>query len=234
MAKTPDLFGAPGTVVPTRDGYDRWAPIYDGEDNALVALESLHFASFLGDVRGLRVADIGCGTGRQTLALAAAGALTVGLDFSAGMLAHALTKPRPETVLFVRHDVTKRLPFADATLDAVVSCLVLEHVDDLVGVYREMHRVVRPGGFALVSNLHPAMMLRGVDARFTDPQTGEKLRPEGAAHSIANYINAALVAGFRLERMGEYTVDDTLIAVSPRADRYRHWPLLLLLRFSRP
>ena len=50
-------------VVPTRAGYDRWAEFYDGEDNPLVLLENTHIGPLAGEVAGLAVADIGCGTG---------------------------------------------------------------------------------------------------------------------------------------------------------------------------
>ena len=42
-------------VVPTRDGYDRWSDVYDGDGNPLVLLEEPHVARLLGDVRGLSV-----------------------------------------------------------------------------------------------------------------------------------------------------------------------------------
>src|SRR4029450_1175643 len=88
-------------VVPTREGYDLWAQIYDDEDNQLIAVETIQFRSLLGDVRGLTVADIGCGTGRHALAMAEAGATVIGVDFSMGMLAKAKAKPGAGTVHFL-------------------------------------------------------------------------------------------------------------------------------------
>ena len=74
-------------VVPTEAGYDRWAEFYDGDDNPLVLLEEEHIGPLLGDVAGLDVADVGCGTGRHTLRLAAADARVTAVDFSAVGLA---------------------------------------------------------------------------------------------------------------------------------------------------
>src|SRR5947208_2933976 len=73
---------SPDTVeeVPTRIGYDRWAVVYDGEDNPLVLLEEQHLGALVGDVAGLDVADIGCGTGRHALRLATAGARVTAPD----------------------------------------------------------------------------------------------------------------------------------------------------------
>lgn len=67
--------------LPVRDGYDRWAEIYDDEDNPLILIEEPEVEALLGPVRGLRIADIGCGTGRHALRLAADGAIVTGVDF---------------------------------------------------------------------------------------------------------------------------------------------------------
>ena len=51
------------TNLPTQAGYDRWAAIYDHDANPLQALEGPRVRELLGDVRGLTVLDLGCGTG---------------------------------------------------------------------------------------------------------------------------------------------------------------------------
>jgi malonyl-CoA O-methyltransferase len=220
-------------VVPTREGYDRWSRIYDEEDNPLIALEAALFPELLGDVRGLRIADLGCGTGRQALAMARAGAQVVAADFSEGMLAKARAKRGTAAVRFLRHDITRGLPFADGAFDRVTCCLVLEHVVDLEPLMREAARVCRADGRILVSELHPAMRLLDVQAQFTDPSTGMKTRPAAAAHCISDYVLAAERAGLSVERMSEHAVDEELVTRSPRAAKYLGWPLLLLLRLRR-
>ena len=54
----------------------------------------------LGDVRGLAVLDLGCGTGRHALWLAEAGATVTAVDFSEGMLSEARRKPGAAAVRF--------------------------------------------------------------------------------------------------------------------------------------
>jgi malonyl-CoA O-methyltransferase len=167
-------------------GYDRWAEIYDHDDNPLQALEEPLIRAAIGDVAGLRVLDLGCGTGRHALWLAAGGASVTAIDFSAGMLAEARRKPAADAVRFVVHDLHQRLPFADASFDLVVSGLVLEHLHRLDGFFAEAHRVLRAPGRAVVSAMHPAMFLRGAQARFTDPVSGEKVQPGSVPHQISD------------------------------------------------
>src|SRR5262245_8338400 len=97
--------------LPTREGYDRWAAIYDVEQNPLVVLEEPHVDQLMGDVRGLKVIDVGCGTGRHALRLAAQGAHVTAVDFSGEMLAKARAKQAAAAVRFVQHDLSHRLPF---------------------------------------------------------------------------------------------------------------------------
>jgi malonyl-CoA O-methyltransferase len=223
---------APRLELPTRDGYDRWAATYDTDGNPLVALEEPLFDQLLGDVRGLSILDVGCGTGRHAIRLAAAGALVHAIDFSPAMLAQARAKPGSERVTFHNHDLSTPLPFADQSFDRVVSGLVLEHIPDLSGFFREMRRVCRPGGYAVVSAMHPAMMLRGVQARFHDPATGAEIRPASHPHQISDFIMAAVQAAFTPEHLSEHAVDESLAHRLQRARRYVGWPMLVLMRLS--
>src|SRR3982750_2140936 len=131
-----------GPNPPARDGYDRWASVYDHDANPLQGLEEPHVRELAGDVRGLAVLDLGCGTGRHSLWLAAAGATVTAVDFSAGVLPEARKKPGADAVRWLAHDLHRRLPFADGTFDLVVSGLVLEHLAELDGFFAETRRVL--------------------------------------------------------------------------------------------
>jgi malonyl-CoA O-methyltransferase len=219
-------------ILPTREGYDRWAEIYDEEDNPLIRLEERFLPAVLGDVRGLDVVDLGCGTGRHAVAAAAAGARVTAVDFSDAMLARARAKPGAESVRFVVHDLQRPLPFGGGAFDVALSCLVLEHLADLDAFFGEVRRVCRPGGRAVLTAMHPAMMLRGITARFADPATGRDVRPRSYPNQISDYVMAATRAGWRLAHLGEHAVDEELAATTPRAQRYLGWPLLLVMRLT--
>lgn len=221
-------------LADVRAGYDRWAAVYDHDANPLQALEGPLVRSAVGDPAGLVALDLGCGTGRHALWLADHGATVTAVDFSEGMLAAARRKPGADAVRFVVHDLATPLPFADGAFDLVVSGLVLEHLDDLASFFGEARRVVRPGGRAVVSAMHPAMFLRDAWARFTDPASGEKVSPGSVPHSVAAFVMAAVRAGFRLADVSEHAPDDALAARVPRAAKYVGWPMLVVLRLGVP
>ena len=220
----------PIVEVSTQEGYDRWAEIYDGEDNPLITLETNHLYELLDEVPGLEVLDVGCGTGRHSLELAKAGASVTAVDFSTGMLKKARAKDEDGRIMFRLQDIQARLEFADAVFDRVICCLVLDHIEKLGGLFSEMRRVCRADGRVVISVMHPAIMLTGAKARFTDPETGVVTYPESVPNQVSDYVMAAVKAGFTLEHISEHRVDEDLIAKSERAGRYLGWPLLLLLK----
>jgi ubiquinone/menaquinone biosynthesis C-methylase UbiE len=212
-----------------RSGYDRWSEVYDHDLNPLVALEEPVVHETIGDVKGLAVLDLGCGTGRHSLWLARAGATVTAVDFSEGMLNEARRKHGASAVRFVTHDLHLPLPFEAAAFDRIVSGLVLEHLHDLEFVFREARRVLKLGGRAVVSAMHPSMFLRGAFARFTDPRTGESVSPGSLAHSLGDFVMTAVRAGFALEAVTERAPDAAFAARYPRAERYVDWPMLVVL-----
>lgn len=221
---------APSADLPTREGYDRWASCYDTDGNPLIALEKPLVDHLLGEVRGLAVLDVGCGTGRHAIRMASAGAVVQALDFSPGMMDQARRKPGAANVSFQVHDLSEPLPFPAGTFDRVVCGLVIDHIADLEGLFREMLRVCRPAGCVVVSVMHPAMMLRGVQARFRDPESGQEIRPVSHPHQLSDYVLAAVKAGCVLDHLSEHVVDEALANRLERARRYLGWPMLFLMR----
>ena len=216
-------------LAAVRTGYDRWAAVYDHDANPLQALEGPVVRAAVGDPGGLTALDLGCGTGRHALWLAGSGAEVTAVDFSAGMLAAARAKPGADRVRWVVHDLHEPLPFPADTFDLVVSGLVLEHLRELPPVFAEARRVLRPGGRAVVSAMHPAQFLRGTQARFTDPGSGEVVQPGSVPHPVSGFVMAALRAGFRLADVTEHAPDAALAERLPRAAKYVGWPMLVVL-----
>jgi 2-polyprenyl-6-hydroxyphenyl methylase/3-demethylubiquinone-9 3-methyltransferase len=107
----------------------------------------------LGPVRGKRILDLGCGKGRFGQALQAQGALVVGLDLSAAMLAGATGVHRVRAT-------ARRLPFGPWTFDGIIAVEVFEHLDarsqDLV--LEEAMRALRPSGVLAIVDKNVASL----------------------------------------------------------------------------
>lgn len=91
------------------------------------------------------VLEVGCGTGLLLKAIAPVARSAVGLDLSRGMLNHARARG-----LNVVEGTATALPFADGAFDAVYSFKVLAHVEDIGQATREIARVLRPQGRAIL------------------------------------------------------------------------------------
>jgi demethylmenaquinone methyltransferase/2-methoxy-6-polyprenyl-1,4-benzoquinol methylase len=105
---------------------------------------------------GSRVLDLAAGTGSSSLLFAAAGAFVVPCDFSLGMLQVGKHGKHGHGELpFIAGDAL-RLPFADASFDAVTISFGLRNVADMDAALAEMARVTRPGGRLVVCEFsHP-------------------------------------------------------------------------------
>jgi len=97
-----------------------------------------------------RVLDVGCGTGVTCTLLAEQVDQVEAIDLSRPQLRRA---SRPENVRFVRADA-HQLPYADETVDAVVSVGAVLYFADPVAALAEAHRVTRPGGKLLVAGFN--------------------------------------------------------------------------------
>ena len=107
----------------------------------------------LGDLRGRRVLDVGCGTGRLAAALAEeAHAKVWGIDGSAEMV--AVARETLPVGVGVRRGGAERLPFRDGWFDRVTMSLVLHLVDRTLAL-AEARRVVTGDGRVAISTFHP-------------------------------------------------------------------------------
>lgn len=100
------------------------------------------------DVKGKRVLEVGAGTGRDSLALARAGARVTTFDYSDESL-RLLSSIAGSEMDIVCGDALA-LPFADASFDIVFHQGLLEHFRQPLDLLRENHRALKPGGFLLV------------------------------------------------------------------------------------
>jgi len=102
--------------------------------------------ALLGGLRGKKILDVGCGTGRYLERLNPDNVL-VGLDLSRSMLA-AASKRVPHAVFHAGSAVN--LPFPDQSFDVVYSVRVIQHIQEQEKMITEMKRVCKPGGQILL------------------------------------------------------------------------------------
>jgi SAM-dependent methyltransferase len=168
------------------------------------------------------VLDVGTGEG-QIARLAAAGgaARVVGIDPTWAQLTEA--SRRSGGPVYARAGAAA-LPFADGRFDAVVACLVFEHITEVDRAIAEVGRVLRPGGRFLFFLNHPLLQTPGsgwIDDQVLDPpeqywRIGPYLIEDESLEEVekgvfipfihrplSRYVNAMASAGLVIRRMEE-------------------------------
>ena len=145
---------------------------------------------------GERILDVGCGPGFYTAELleqvGPSGAL-VGVDASPAMLA-AAAKRCPDATF--HEGLATGLPVPDGSFDAALTVQVLEYVEDVDAALAELHRVLRPGGRALVWDVDWST----VSMHSSDPARMERVLRAWDDH-LANPVLPRTL-GARLRRAG--------------------------------
>lgn len=137
-----------GRLAPdgVREMFDRISPIYDAMNRVMTVGLDHRWRTLAAEsaVRpGDAVLDACCGTGDLALACLRAGGHVTGLDFSPRMLERARIKA--PSIRWVQGDLLA-LPFADESFDAATVGFGVRNVADLDAAFRELRRVLRPGG----------------------------------------------------------------------------------------
>ncbi len=234
---------AVGDVPAVYDEMSEWwdAQAEDGFYNAHYDRPAV--LDLCGEVDGLRLADIGCGSGYYLAELIGRGARVVGVDGSLEQLARARARVGPDIEL-VQHDLERPLTMLDdASFDGAVMPLVYHHIDNRVGLLSEMRRVLRPGGWLVLSTSHPTsdwlqsggsyFAVERVDALFDG--LGGRWRVPFWRIPMGVLLDEVLAAGLVLDRLVEPVPPADREAVSPRMHRRLNLePAFVALRAHRP
>ena len=103
--------------------------------------------------RRLVVADLGCGTGATAQQLAPAVGQVIAVDHETVMLEAARARLEGVDNVDLRLGDLTRLPIEDASVDRALAMLVLHHVEALDAAFREIRRILRPGGSLVVLDM---------------------------------------------------------------------------------
>jgi SAM-dependent methyltransferase len=136
--------------------HDAWAAAIDVDGirvadyfEACTAPENRFILEQMGDIRGKRLLDLGCGAGENSVYFAKKGARCVATDYSPGMVEVALQLAEANGVQIEgRTANAMALEFPDNTFDLVYASNLLHHIPDPKIALKEMHRVLKPGGKA--------------------------------------------------------------------------------------
>jgi SAM-dependent methyltransferase len=193
-----------------------------------------------------RVLDVGCGDGQVSRLAARLGSDVIGIDPTWNCVTVA-----GERGTTVARAGAAALPFADETFDAVVACLVFEHIRDVDDAIAEVARVLQPGGrFCFFLN-HPLLQTPNsgwIDDQFLDPpeqywRIGEYLVENETIEEVeknvfipfihrplSRYVNALSDNGLLLERMEEPAPPSGFLAKAEEYAAASTIPRLLYLR----
>jgi SAM-dependent methyltransferase len=185
----------------------------------------------VGDLKGRRVLELGCGGGQSAIAFAKQGATVIGVDFSAEQLAHARHLGEQEGVkIELRHGDLADLAFLRSdSVDLVFSASALEFVEDIGRVFRQCHRVLRVGAPLIFSCKHPIWQLLDDDGyqpllarrSYFDRSPAEVVRDEVTfmehPHTFADLALGLARASLRLETILEPEPDPS----GPRSPWWR-------------
>src|SRR5205807_6479265 len=194
-----------------------------------------------------RVLDVGTGEG-QLARLAVKGGATrvIGVDPTWAQL--AVARQRAGGAAYARAGAAQ-LPFPEASFDAVVACLVFEHITDVDDALAEVGRVLRDGGRFLFFLNHPLLQTPGsgwIDDRILDEQywrIGPYLVEDSGVEEmdkdvyipfvhrpLSRYVNAMASAALLIERMEEPAPPPGFIE---RAEEYKDAATIPRLLFVR-
>ncbi len=214
--------------VPPLQGYDLWSEQYDAMPNPVVALEGRVSQELLQPRRGELILDAGCGTGRNLIPIAEAGAIPLGLDFSLGMLRQARRKQ--SDLLLAQADFHHPLPLASSSFNAALCALVGEHISNIEMFFKEIRRVLKPNGRFIFTVYHPDLAQQGVQANF-DHQ-GEEYRLGAVLYTTENYADALQAAGFGNLQVAHHEGDAALEAETGKPGALVGRRLLLSVRLQ--
>jgi SAM-dependent methyltransferase len=183
----------------TLTGYRQWAATYDEPRNSLFDIDEPVMHRRIEALPVGAALDAACGTGRHADYLAGQGFAVIGVDSSPEMLKRA--RNRVPSGEFRLGDL-RELPLPDDSVDLVVCGLALSHSPSLEPVLTEFARVLRPGGHAVISDVHCEIGFRGSVPHTVGP-AGEPGLTATYRHTVGDFVRAALAAGLQIRSCAE-------------------------------
>ena len=234
---------------------DEWTAHADANDYRNLLLMPL-MLELVGDVRGHRVLDLGCGEGGYARELAKRGAKVTAVDGSARLIdiARRRTTDTALPVDYVCANAASMPSLANASFDDVVAAMSLMDVEDYDASVQEIARVLVPGGRLLMSITHPCFtapvsewargpqreLLHFMVDRYLERAAWESRITPGFPEPVVrrhrpleDYFAPLLKLGFVLRDFREPRVNEEQIRRSPRMAKINLIPYFLFMTWQR-
>ena len=135
----------------SKQGYDLYAKFYDKKNKYLDSFEQYNIFPNLPNLMGKKVLDVGAGSGRLTTQMVNKGAEVTAFDVSPEIL-KVLAKKNSKIKTVIGD--AEKMPFLENSFDVVVATFLIVHLKDLNQFFAEAHRVLKPSGIFLLTNIN--------------------------------------------------------------------------------
>jgi len=219
-----------GKNIDLRHSWDTVASHY--RERYQIAVDDIHYGPLcagerelrlLGDLRGKKILDLGCGGGQNAIAMAQRGAAVSGIDFSASQIeiAKAAAVEYGFDISFRCGDIVDTSEIKPASYDMIISACAISFVENIKSVFDNVYRMLRTGGVFILSDMHPLQYIvdeDGESVKFNNTYPFEPILMHWKwdfenikdhpmfkhyVRSIACYSNSLVEAGFKVVRILE-------------------------------
>ncbi len=222
--------------------YTKFADEYAGvvQNNIYNALlERPSILALLDIQQGQKVLDVGCGSGEHAKEIQARGGVVTCLDLSEEMV--ELTKANANPFQAYTQDLSEGLPREeDGIYDWVIAPLVIHYIEDLVSLFKEVKRVLKPGGQFLFSTHHPVNDFESSPSgnyfaieRITEEwdTIGEPVEVSFYRRSLQDLFGSIFSASFLVSAVSEGAPSSAIAEINPEAyERLSKNPSFIYIR----
>lgn len=235
----------------------------ESEDSYSYKIEWPCIKKMLPDLHGKKVLDLGCGTGRFGFLFEKENPISVlGIDISEKMLNIAREKAlnRDSKAEFIKGDISNLNTYINEKFDFIFSSTTFHYISDLEGLFNNIYNALNEKGICIVSIMHPVYTAQyPVDkngefpsddewvVRYLDKSKRAYIQPwieynddiknylsTSYHHTIGDYFNAIISAGFKIERVEEpYPPEEWKQNSYGRYNAFIKTPSFMILKLSK-